>query len=519
MLKLTGFQTWQALQQHYQQVSDLHMRDLFGSDPGRVKKFSVETLDIYLDYSKNRVTKETMDLLFKLAEEVRLKDKIRAMFAGERINTSENRPVLHTALRNLSNSPVLVDGQDVMPKIRECLQKMRDFAQKIRTRKYLGHTGKPVKNILNIGIGGSDLGPVMAYEALKPYSDRELVFRFISNIDGADFVENTKDLNPDETLFIIASKTFTTQETMANAEIARKWASNGKFVAVTADVAKAQAFGIDSSEIFEFWEWVGGRYSLCSAIGLPVMVAIGPDNFDRMLQGFYEMDQHFYNAPFSENMPVILALLGMWYNNFFGSQTHGVFPYAEYLRKFPAYLQQADMESNGKSVDLEGQKMDTQTGPIIWGEPGTSGQHAFFQLIHQGTKLIPCDFIGFIEPLSQYGENHLKLMANFFAQTESLAMGETDAAAYKYEEGNKPSNTILAKELSPKTLGSLIALYEHKIFVQGAIWGINSFDQWGVELGKKLALRLLAELKDAKPDQHSHDSSTFALMQQFLGNT
>jgi glucose-6-phosphate isomerase len=526
--------TWQALQKHYEQIKSVHLRELFQNEPQRGETFVLEIGDWYLDYSKNRVTTETLQLLLQLTQAVKLREAIDGMFMGDAINTTENRQVLHIALRNRSNKAIVVNGVDVMPDVNHMLEQMRNFSKRIRSGEWKGFTGRPIKNIINIGIGGSDLGPVMAYEALKFYSDRSLTVRFISNIDATHFYETTRDLNPEETLFIIASKTFTTEETMTNAETARKWlvealgsqaAVEKHFVAVSTNIEKVQAFGINLENMFTFWDWVGGRYSLCSAIGLSVMVAIGPDNFDAMLDGFHSMDEHFRTAPFEKNMPVILALLGVWYNNFFNAETHVLLPYDQYLNRFPAYLQQGDMESNGKSIRKDGKRVTYQTGPIIWGEPGTNGQHAFYQLIHQGTKMIPADFIGFSNSLHSIGDHHQKLMANFFAQTEALAFGKTaqelkaegiedTLIPHKIFDGNRPTNTLLAQKLTPKSLGQLIALYEHKIFVQGIIWGINSFDQWGVELGKVLAKKILGELKQENPEL-KHDSSTNTLIKKF----
>ena len=536
-MKVTSTQTWLDLQKHFNKIEKLHLRELFHEDPQRAEKFSIETEDIYFDYSKNRVTQETMAKLLELATVSNLKDAINDMFSGKKINTTENRPVLHIALRNQANTKVLVDGSDVMPEINQVLNHMATFANKIRSGEWRGYTGKKIKNIINIGIGGSDLGPVMAYEALKSFSDRTLTVRFISNIDGTHFSENTRDLLPDETLFIIASKTFTTEETMTNAETARAWlldnlkdkqAIKKHFVAVSTNAAEVEKFGIDTNNMFVFWDFVGGRYSLCSAIGLSLMIAIGPKNFNDMLHGFYLIDQHFLNTPFEKNIPVIMALLGIWYNNFFNFASHAILPYDQYLHRFPAYFQQGDMESNGKSVSKDGIEIDYQTGPIIWGEPGTNGQHAFYQLLHQGKKIVPSDFIGFIKSNNPIGSHHIKLMSNFFAQTEALAFGKTaeevknegvkdELIPHKVFKGNRPTNTLLFKQLTPETLGKLIALYEHKIFTQGVIWNINSFDQWGVELGKVLAKKIQAEIVN-KEEKLSHDSSTNALIKKFLSN-
>lgn len=531
---LTDLPEWGALEHHKLEMQKKTLRELFAADPERGEKFTSEAKGIYLDYSKNLITDETLLLLIKLAEARNVKQAVQAMFNGEKINTTENRPVLHIALRNRSTTPILVDGQDVMPEINRVLEQMREFSRKIRSGEWTGHTGKKIKNIVNIGIGGSDLGPVMAYEALKPYTDRTITVKFISNIDGTHFTETVRDLYPEETLFIIASKTFTTDETMTNAQSARTWLLNSfnneaavakHFVAVSTNADKVREFGIDEANMFVFWDFVGGRYSLTSAIGLPVMIAIGPEHFDHMLDGFHAMDQHFQTTPLEKNMPLILALLGIWYNNFFDYQTHAILPYDQYLHRFPAYFQQGDMESNGKGVTKEGTFVGYETGPIIWGEPGTNGQHAFYQLLHQGTKIIPADFIGFAESQNPVGEHHMKLMANLFAQTEALAFGKTaeqvrnegvdeQLIPHKTFLGNRPTNTILAKKLTPETLGKLIALYEHKIFVQGVIWGINSFDQWGVELGKVLAKNIYTELKEHTEDL-KHDSSSNNLIKKY----
>ncbi len=534
-MQLTDYPEWKVLKEHFEKVKDLHLRHLFDEDPKRGETFSLQYEDIFLDYSKNRITKETLDLLLKLPIAVKLQEAIEAMFTGEKINTTEDRAVLHIALRNRSNSPILVDGKDVMPEVNNVLEQMRNFAKRVRSGEWKGHTGKQIKNIVNIGIGGSDLGPVMVYEALKNYSERNLTVRFISNVDATNFAEQTRDLNPEETLFIIASKTFTTEETMTNAHTARAWlldtikdahAVSKHFIAVSTNIEKVQEFGIDPANMFVFWDWVGGRYSVDSSIGMSIMLALGPENFDTLLDGFHSMDTHFRSASFEKNMPIILALLGIWYNNFFDAQTYAILPYDQYLHRFPAYLQQANMESNGKSVTKDGQKVTYQTAPIIWGEPGTNGQHAFYQLLHQGTKLVPADFIGFIESLNPIGDHQAKLMANLFAQTEALAFGKTaeelkregvtDALIpHKTFEGNRPTNTLLIKKLTPYTLGQLIALYEHSIFVQGVIWQINSFDQWGVELGKILAKKIMPEL-ERQEQQLSHDSSTNNLIRKFL---
>ncbi|MHB1413972.1 MAG: glucose-6-phosphate isomerase [Chloroflexota bacterium] len=526
---------WKALETHYAEVRDAHLRDLFAADPARGERLTAEALGIYLDYSKHRVTDETMGLLIRLAEERGLRERVEAMFRGERINATEGRAVLHVALRASRGQSIYVDGRDVVPEVHAVLDKMADFAEAVRSGRWLGHTGKRIRNVVNIGIGGSDLGPVMAYEALKFYSDRDLTCRFVSNVDGTDFVEATRDLDPAETLFIISSKTFTTQETMTNAHSARRWALAGlgdekavakHFVAVSTNTAKVTEFGIDPANMFEFWDWVGGRYSMDSAIGLSTMIAIGPAHFREMLAGFHAMDEHLRGAPFERNLPVLLGLLGVWYNNFFGAQTVAVLPYDAYLKRFPAYLQQLAMESNGKRVTIEGVPVSYQTGPIYWGEPGTNGQHSFYQLIHQGTKLVPCDFIGFAQPLNDLGNHHDLLAANLFAQTEALAFGKT-AEEVKAEgtpdwlvphrvfTGNQPSTTILVERLTPETLGKLVALYEHSVFTQGVIWDIDSFDQWGVELGKALAQRIVPELTGAGEQPLAHDSSTNRLIRRY----
>jgi glucose-6-phosphate isomerase len=536
MALFTKLPAYSKLVSHYQQIKNHTIKDLFKEDPLRGRKMAFQAGSIYLDYSKNRLSSETLNLFGELLKEVNLKQKIDEMFAGVKINTTENRSVLHIALRNRSKNPIIVDSKDVMVEINQVLGNMRQFAIKIRNGEWTGFTGKKIKNIVNIGIGGSDLGPAMAYEALKSYADPNLTVRFISNVDSTQFVETVKDLDAAETLFIIASKTFTTQETMKNAETARNWLLNSlksnsavplHFVALSTNLNEVNRFGIHNSSTFPFWDFVGGRYSLCSSIGLSLMIAIGPQNFDLLLEGFYEMDQHFISAPFENNMPVILAIIGVWYNNFFGSQTQAILPYEQYLSRFPAYFQQGDMESNGKSVTKEGEWVNYQTGPIIFGEPGTNGQHAFYQLIHQGTKLIPCDFIGFKESLNPISNHHEILMANFFAQSEALAFGKTPAQLkaegvpdhlipHKTFTGNRPSNSLLLQKLTPRSLGELIALYEHKIFVQGVIWGINSFDQFGVELGKVLATKVLAELTARKVDDVTHDSSTATLIKKYL---
>jgi len=539
-MTITQTAAWSALLDHHRALQGTHLRDLFAQDPARGERLTAEGAGLYLDYSKNRVTDETLTLLLNLARETGVTAKRDAMFAGEKINVTEDRAVLHTALRAPAGATVLVDGHNVVPDVHEVLGRMADFADQVRAGTWLGHTGKPLKNIVNIGIGGSDLGPVMAYEALKHYAQRDLTLRFVSNVDGTDLTEKTRDLDPAETLVIVSSKTFTTQETMANARSARAWllaalgdesAVARHFVAVSTNAEAVQKFGIDTANMFGFWDWVGGRYSMDSAIGLSLMLAVGPDGFHELLAGFHAMDEHFRTAPLEQNLPVLLGLLGIWYNNFFDAQSHAVLPYDQYLAYFPAYLQQLDMESNGKHITLDGQTVDYQTGPVIWGQPGTNGQHAFYQLIHQGTKLIPCDFIGFCQtlnplPLEGGAPHHDLLMANVFAQTEALAFGKTldqvleegvpaDLAPHRVFDGNRPTNTILADRLTPHTLGALIALYEHKVFVQGAVWNINSFDQWGVELGKVLAGKIVPELHaPAEPELH-HDSSTNALIRRY----
>ena len=533
---LTARPAWKALEAHHQKVRGLHLRELFATDPKRGARLSAEAVGITLDYSKNRITDETLGLLVQLAEESGLRARIDAMFRGEKINRTEDRAVLHVALRAPRGASIFVDGRNVVPQVHAVLDKMADFCNRIRSGAWKGHTGKPIRNVVNIGIGGSDLGPVMAYEALKHYSMRSITFRFVSNVDGNDFVEATRDLDPSETLFIISSKTFTTLETMTNAQSARSWALEGlggdagavarHFVAVSTDAAKVSAFGIDTANMFEFWDWVGGRYSLGSAIGLSTMLAIGPDGFRALLHGFHQMDEHFRTAPFERNLPVLMGLLGIWYSDFFGAQTVAVLPYEQYLKRFPAYLQQLTMESNGKHVTLDGTGVACPTAPIYWGEPGTNGQHSFYQLIHQGTRLIPCDFIAFVEALNPLGRHHDILMANVFAQTEALAFGKTPEQVkaegtpdwlvpHRVFEGNRPTNTILAQRLTPETLGELVALYEHSVFTQGAIWSIDSFDQWGVELGKVLAQRIIPEVEnEAEPDL-GHDSSTNNLIRSY----
>jgi len=525
---------WAALEEHAAKIRDLHLRDLFAEDAQRGEHFTLEALGLYFDYSKNRITGETMQLLIGLAEQSGLRARIDAMFAGEKINVTEHRAVLHVALRAPAGEKIFVDGADVVPEVHAVLDRMEKFSAQIRSGEWKGHTGKRIRNVVNIGIGGSDLGPVMAYEALKHYSQRDLTFRFVSNVDGTDFVEATQDLNAEETLFVICSKTFTTLETMTNAHTARDWALKAlgdekaiarHFVAVSTNTAKVSAFGIDTDNMFGFWDWVGGRYSMDSAIGLTTMIAIGADQFRAMLSGFHAMDEHFRTTPFDRNLPALMGLLVVWYNAFFDAQTVAVLPYEQYLKRFPAYLQQLTMESNGKHVTLNGTKVDYQTGPIYWGEPGTNGQHSFYQLIHQGTRLIPCDFIGFTQALNPLGNHHDLLMANVFAQAEALAFGRTPdevraagtpepLVPHKTFEGNRPSTTILAGKLTPETLGKLIALYEHSVFTQGTIWQIDSFDQWGVELGKALAEKIVPELS-AREAAGAHDSSTNALIQHY----
>jgi glucose-6-phosphate isomerase len=533
---LTERKAWKALAAHHKNVRDLHLRKLFADDPKRGERMTAEAVGLYLDYSKNRVTDETLKLLLQLAEESGLRARIDAMFRGEEINVTEKRAVLHVALRAPKGASIAVDGENVVPQVHAVLEKMADFSNRVRSGAWKGHTGKRIANVINIGIGGSDLGPVMAYEALKRYSERALTFRFVSNVDGTDFAEAVQDLDPAETLFIISSKTFTTLETMTNAQTARDWLLAGlggvekavakHFVAVSTNTEGVAQFGIDTANMFGFWDWVGGRYSMDSAIGLSTMIAVGPDNFRAMLNGFYEMDEHFRTAPFERNLPVLMGLLGIWYNDFFGAETVAVLPYEQYLKRFPAYLQQLTMESNGKHVTLDGVKVSWDTSPIYWGEPGTNGQHSFYQLIHQGTRLIPCDFIGFGQTLNPLGRHHDMLIANVFAQTEALAFGKT-AEEVKAEgtpdwlvphrvfEGNRPSNTILAERLTPETLGKLVALYEHNVFTQGAIWHIDSFDQWGVELGKVLAQRIIPELESKTEPGLKHDNSTNTLIRRY----
>jgi len=527
---------WAALEQHYQTMKDVHLRQLFAEDRKRGDRLAVEASGIYLDYSKNRITDETLTLLLRLAEESGLRDHIEAMFRGDSINVSEKRAVLHVALRAPRGASIIHDGRNVVPEVHAVLDKMTDFADRLRSGVWKGHTGKRIRNVVNIGIGGSDLGPVMAYEALKHYSERAMTFRFVSNVDGTDFAEAVRDLDPAETLFIVSSKTFTTLETMTNAHTARDWllaALNGEadaiarhFVAVSTNASEVARFGIDTANMFGFWDWVGGRYSMDSAIGLSTMLAIGPDNFRAMLNGLHEMDQHFRSAPFERNLPVLMGLLAVWYNNFFGAQTVAVLPYEQYLKRFPAYLQQLTMESNGKHVTGDGIIVDYDTGPIYWGEPGTNGQHSFYQLIHQGTRLIPCDFIAFARGLNPLGRHHDILLANVFAQTEALAFGKTAEQVkadgtpdwlvpHRLFAGNRPSNTVLLEALTPAALGKLVALYEHSVFTQGAIWQIDSFDQWGVELGKALAQQIIPQLESATEPKLEHDSSTNALIRRY----
>jgi len=529
-------QSWKALGSHYTKVSKLHLRELFEEDPERGERMTAEAVGLFLDYSKNRITDETLKLLFRVADEAGLQSRIEAMFLGEKINRTENRAVLHTALRAPRGSSIVVDGEDVVPKVHAVLDKMAAFSERVRSGSWKGYTGKRIRNVVNIGIGGSDLGPVMAYEALRAYTDRAMTFRFVSNIDGTDFAEAVRDLDASETLFIVSSKTFTTLETMTNAHTARSWslaalkgdeASVAKhFVAVSTNAKEVAKFGIDTANMFEFWDWVGGRYSMDSAIGLSTMIAIGPDHFRAMLDGFHQMDEHFRTTPFERNLPVLMGLLAVWYNDFFGAQTVAVLPYEQYLKRFPAYLQQLTMESNGKHVTLDGTGVKSETGPIYWGEPGTNGQHSFYQLIHQGTRLIPCDFIAFTETLNRLGRHHDMLLANVFAQTEALAFGKTPEQVkaegtpdwlvpHRVFEGNRPSNTILADKLTPETLGKLVALYEHSVFTQGVIWNIDSFDQWGVELGKVLAQRIIPELESDAETDLKHDSSTNNLIRRY----
>jgi glucose-6-phosphate isomerase len=532
---LTRRPAWKDLAAHHKTVRELHLRQLFADDPARGERMTVEAAGLCLDYSKNRITDETLKLLLQLAEESGLRARIDAMFRGEKINITENRAVLHVALRAPKGESIVVDGEDVVPQVHAVLDKMADFSNRVRSGEWKGYSGKRIRNVVNIGIGGSDLGPVMAYEALRCYSHRSMTFRFVSNIDGTDFVEASRDLDPEETLFIVSSKTFTTLETMTNAGSARDWCLRSfggdvkavakHFVAVSTNAAKVAEFGIDTANMFGFWDWVGGRYSMDSAIGLSTMLAIGPDNFRSLLDGFHQMDEHFRAAPFERNLPVLMGLLAVWYNNFFGAQTVAVLPYEQYLKRFPAYLQQLTMESNGKYTRLDGSRVTYQTGPIYWGEPGTNGQHSFYQLLHQGTRLVPCDFIAFVEPLNPLGRHHDMLLANVFAQAEALAFGKTPEQVraegttsrlvrHRVFEGNRPSNTILAERLTPEALGKLVALYEHSVFTQGVVWGINPFDQWGVELGKVLAQRIIPELESEVEPELSHDSSTNNLIRR-----
>jgi glucose-6-phosphate isomerase len=527
---------WKALEAHYKRVRNLHLRDLFADDPTRGERMAAQGVGIYLDYSKNRITDHTLRLLIQLAEESGLQTRMDAMFRGEKINITEKRAVLHVALRAPEGASIFVDGKNVVPQVHAVLDKMSHFCDRVRSGEWKGHSGKRIRSVITIGIGGSDLGPDMAYEALKHYSDRSMTFRFVSNIDGTDFAEAVRDLDPSETLFIVASKTFTTLETMANACTARAWLLGGldgseksvakHFVAVSTNAAEVAKFGIDTVNMFEFWDWVGGRYSLSSAIGLSTMLAVGPENFRAMLDGFHKMDMHFLATPFKLNLPVLMGLLAIWYNNLFGAQTIAILPYEQYLKRFPAYLQQLTMESNGKHVTLIGTEVTQTTGPIYWGEPGTNGQHSFYQLMHQGTKLIPCDFIAFGQPLNPLGRHHDMLLANVFAQTEALAFGKTSEQVkaedtpdwlvpHRVFEGNRPSNTILAERLTPETLGKLVALYEHSVFTQGAIWNINSFDQWGAELGKELAQQIVPELESREEPELDHDSSTNSLIRHY----
>jgi glucose-6-phosphate isomerase len=533
---LTKRKAWKALGAHYKKIAKIHLRKLFADDPKRGERMTLEAAGIFLDYSKHRINDQTIKLLLQLADESRLRERIDAMFSGEKINITEKRAVLHVALRAPKGSSIIVDGENVVPGVHAVLDKMAGFCDRVRSGAWKGHTGKPIRNVINIGIGGSDLGPVMAYEALKHYSDRELTFRFVSNVDGTDFAEAVRDIYPAETLWIVSSKTFTTLETMTNAHTARDWTLAGlggdeksiakHFVAVSTNAAEVTKFGMDTANMFEFWDWVGGRYSMDSAIGLSTMLAIGPDNFRAMLSGFHQMDEHFRTAPFKQNLPVLLGLLSIWYGDFFGAQTSGVFPYEQYLKRFPAYLQQLTMESNGKHVTLDGTQVNYQTGAIYWGEPGTNGQHSFYQLIHQGTELIPCDFIAFAQPLHAVGRHHDMLLANVFAQAEALAFGKTPEQVkkegtpdwlvpHRVFEGNRPSNTIFLDKLTPEALGKLVALYEHSVFTQGTIWHIDSFDQWGVELGKVLAQRIIPEIESATEPKLAHDSSTNGLIRRY----
>ncbi len=528
---------WKALEQHHTEIARRHLRDLFAEDPKRAERYAVDAAGLHLDYSKNRITDQTLRLLLQLADESGLRQHIDAMFRGERINVSENRSVLHVALRMPPDETLIVDGKNVVADVHEVLGRMRALAERVRSGQWKGHTGKPIRNVVNIGIGGSDLGPVMAYEALRFYSQRDMTFRFVSNVDSTDLVEATRDIEPEDTLFIVSSKTFGTLETMTNARSARQWAMaklgseaaiRKHFVAVSTNAQRVSEFGIDPANMFGFWDWVGGRYSMDSAIGLSTMLAIGPDHFRDMLGGFHALDEHFRTAPFAENLPVLLGLLAVWYGDFFDAQSFGVMPYEQYLKRFPAYLQQLTMESNGKHVTLDGASVDYQTGGVYWGEPGTNGQHSFYQLIHQGTKLIPLDFIGFAKPLNPLGDHHDILMSNVFAQAEALAFGKTEEQVraegtpaslvrHRVMEGNRPTNAILAEKLTPRTLGTLVALYEHSVFTQGTLWGIDSFDQWGVELGKVLAKRIIPELTSTDEPKLAHDASTNALIRLYRG--
>jgi len=533
---LTEQPAWKALRAHYDKIHSLHLRKLFADDPGRGEHMTAEAAGIYLDYSKNRITAETLRLLLDLAGATNLRARIDAMFRGEKINVSERRAVLHVALRAPRGASIVVEGENVVPAVHAVLDRMADFSNRIRGGDWKGYTGKRIQNVVNVGIGGSDLGPVMAYEALRHYSDRTMTFRFVSNVDGTDFSEAVRDLDAAETLFIVSSKTFTTLETMTNARAARAWSLAGlggdeksvarHFVAASTATTEVKEFGIDTADMFPFWDWVGGRYSMDSAIGLSTMIAIGPENFRAMLDGFHDIDEHFRTAPFARNLPVLMGLLAIWYNNFFGAQTVGVFPYEQYLKRFPAYLQQLTMESNGKHVTIDGDRVVYDTGPIYWGEPGTNGQHSFYQLIHQGSRLIPCDFIAFGQPLNPLGQQHDMLLANVFAQGEALAFGKTSEEVraegspdwlvpHRTFEGNRPSNTILLQRLTPAALGKLVALYEHSVFTQGAVWNIDSFDQWGVELGKVLALHIIPELESKAEPKLNHDSSTNALIRYY----
>jgi glucose-6-phosphate isomerase len=532
---LTSLPAWKALQSHYEKIRTQHLREIFKSDPDRGTRLTAEAVGIYFDYSKHRITDETVRLLLELAEQSGLRERIEAMFTGEKINITEKRAVLHTALRAPKSAVIKVDGENVVPGVHEVLDRMADFSNRVRSGAWKGFTGKRIRNVINIGIGGSDLGPVMAYEALRHYSQRDMTFRFVSNVDGTDFAEATRDLDQEETLFIISSKTFTTLETMTNAQTAREWslkklkdekAVAKHFVAVSTNEKEVTKFGIDTANMFGFWDWVGGRYSMDSAIGLSTMLAVGPDNFRAMLAGFHSMDEHFRTTPFEKNLPALMGLLTVWYTDFFGAETVAVLPYEQYLKRFPAYLQQLTMESNGKHVTLSGERVNYSTGPIFWGEPGTNGQHSFYQLIHQGTRLIPCDFIGFAKTLNPLGNHHDLLLANVFAQGEALAFGKTPEEVkaegtpdwlvpHRVFEGDRPSSTFLLDELTPEALGKLVALYEHSVFTQGVIWQIDSFDQWGVELGKVLAKKIIGELEGAGPAKGSHDSSTMTLIERY----